>query len=182
MRVILLRHEERGLDIGFYSNLTNTGYLNAMNLPEKLQRYNIDEIFVSPFTRTMETAFFISKSFNKKVNVEYALYEYLHNIYFSITQWYYETSDLKDDNLKTIINHNYDSIIKKKDFVVLENEENLEERIIKFFNYLLNNYNDKCILIISHKGIINKIKDLYIKKTLMDNDFTMGSFEIYDIN
>jgi broad specificity phosphatase PhoE len=106
----------------------------------------------------------------------------LHNIYFSITQWYYETSDLKDDNLKTIINQNYDSIIKKKDFVILENEENLEERIIKFFNYLLNNYNDKCILIISHKGIINKIKDLYIKKTLMDDDFTMGSFEIYDIN
>jgi broad specificity phosphatase PhoE len=52
----------------------------------------------------------------------------------------------------------------------------------RFFNYLLNNYNDKCILIISHKGIINKIKDLYIKKTLMDDDFTMGSIEIYDIN
>lgn len=182
MRLILLRHEKRNSDIGFFSNLTGEGFLDSMKLPEKLEQYNIDKIFVSPFTRTLETSFFISKSLNKKVNVEYALYEYLHNIYFSIGQWYYTPNDLKNNNLKHIINHNYKSIIKKDDFTVLENDKNLEKRIIPFFNYLLNNYNDKTVLLVSHKGVLNKIKDLYIKKTDLDDEFEMGSFEVYDIN
>ena len=182
MRVILLRHEKRGSDIGFFSNLTDEGIFDAMMLPKKLEKYNIDEIFVSPFTRTLETSFFISKLLNKKVNVEYALYEYLHNIYFSIVEWYHTPSDLKNDNLKHIINYNYKSIIKKDDFTVLENTNNLEERIIPFVDYLLNNFNDKTILLISHKGVLNKIKDLYIKKTDLDDDFEMGNFEVYDIN
>ena len=182
MRVILLRHEKRNSDIGFFSNLIDQGFLDAMKLPEKLEPYNIDEIFVSPFTRTMETSFFISKSLNKKVNVEYGLYEYLHNIYFSIVEWYHTPNDLKNDNLKHIINYNYKSIIKKDDFVVLEDDKNLEKRIIPFFNYLLNNFNDKTVLLISHKGVLNKIKDLYIKKTDLDDDFEMGTFEVFDIN
>lgn len=182
MRLILLRHEKRNSDIGFFSNLTDEGFLDSMKLPEKLEQYNIDKIFVSPFTRTLETSFFISKSLNKKVNVEYALYEYLHNVYFSIGQWYYTPNDLKNNNLKHIINHNYKSIIKKDDFTVLENDKNLEKRIIPFFNYLLNNYNDKTVLLVSHKGVLNKIKDLYIKKTDLDDEFEMGSFEVYDIN
>jgi broad specificity phosphatase PhoE len=182
MRVILLRHEKRGSDIGFFSNLTDEGIFDAMMLPKKLEKYNIDEIFVSPFTRTLETSFFISKLLNKKVNVEYALYEYLHNIYFSIVEWYHTPNDLKNDNLKHIINYNYKSIIKKDDFTVLEDDKNLEKRIIPFFDYLLNNFNNKTVLLISHQGVLNKIKDLYIKKTDSDDYFEMGSFEIYDIN
>jgi len=182
MRIILLRHEKRTSDVGFFSNLTDEGVFDSMMLPEKLEKYNIDEIFVSPFTRTMETSFFISKSLNKKVNVEYALYEYLHNIYFSIVEWYYTPNDLKNHNLRHIINYDYKSIIKKNDFTVLENDKNLEERIIPFFNYLLNNFNNKTILLISHKGVLNKIKDIYIKKTDLEDNFEMGDFEVYDIN
>jgi len=181
MRVILLRHEERTSDVGFFSELTDNGYFGAMELPDKLKKFNIDEIFVSPFTRTMQTSFFIAKSLQKKVNVEYGLYEYLHNIYFSIGEWYYTIDDLKNENLKKIVNKKYKSVVDNGDFIILENEPNLERRIIKFFDYLLNYHNNKTILIITHKGIINKIKNLYIKPTSMDDNFEMGHFEVYDI-
>lgn len=181
MKIILLRHEKRGIDVGFFSELTDEGYIDSVNLADKLKKYPIDVIFSSPFTRTLQTVYFTSLTINKKVNVEYGLYEYLHNIYFQLTPWYYETKDLKHKNLKKIINKKYKSVVQKEDFQVLEFENNLEKRIIKFFNYLYNNYNDKTILIVTHKGVINKIKDLYVRKTPMNAEFDMGSFKIYDI-
>ena len=181
MKIILLRHEKRGIDVGFFSELTDEGYIDAMNLADKLKKHQIDVIFSSPFTRTLQTVYFTSLAINKKVNIEYGLYEYLHNIYFQLLPWYYETSDLKNENLKKIINKKYKSVVKKEDFQVLEFENNLEKRIIKFFNHLYNYYNDKTILIVTHKGVINKIKDLYVKKTSMDEEFDMGTFKIYNI-
>ena len=84
-----------------------------------------------------------------------------------------------DELIKSI---DYKSISNKNDLCILEDEKNLEKRIIPFFNYLLNNYNGKTVLLVSHKGVLNKIKDLYIKKTDLDDEFEMGSFEVYDIN
>jgi broad specificity phosphatase PhoE len=181
MRVILLRHEERGVDVGFFSELTTDGFINSMELPKKLINYNIDFIFSSPFVRTLETSFFISLNRNIPVNVEYALHEYLHSPYFLFHQWYYPIDEIKNKRLTSIVNRNYKSIITKDYLKVLEDEKNLERRIIPFFDYLLNNYPSKTILIISHKGVINKIKDLYVKKTDMDDEFPMGHFEVYNI-
>lgn len=182
MRVILLRHEKRGTDIGFFSTLTDNGYIDAMVLPNDLKKYNIDEIFSSPFTRTLETSYFTSHVLNKKVNIEYGLYEYLHNIYFSIGEWYYTIDDLKNPDLKKIVNKKYKSIVTKSDFTVLEDEASLERRIIKFFDYLINNYNNKTVLLVTHKGIINKIKNLYFEKTNMDDNFEMGSYQVFELN
>jgi broad specificity phosphatase PhoE len=80
-----------------------------------------------------------------------------------------------------IINNNYNSIVYKDDFIILEDEINLERRIIKFFDYLNVVHKNDTVLLVSHMGVINKIKDLYIKKTGMDDEFKMGSFEIYDL-
>jgi broad specificity phosphatase PhoE len=89
--------------------------------------------------------------------------------------------NIEDMNLKSIININYTSIIEKKDFKVLEDEENLEFRIKKFISYLFNEYPNKTILIVSHKGVINKIKDIYLKKTDLNDNFEMGNFETINI-
>ena len=113
--------------------------------------------------------------------MEYALHEYLHSPYFLFHQWYYPIDEIKNKRLTSIVNRNYKSIITKDYLKVLEDEKNLERRIIPFFDYLLNNYPSKTILIISHKGVINKIKDLYVKKTDMDDEFPMGHFEVYNI-
>ena len=181
MKLILLRHEERGIDVGFNSQLTDNGIINSCLLPDLLNDFKIDVIFSSPFIRTLQTIYPYAKKYNKKINVDYGLYEYIHNMYFIINQWYYTINDIKDQDLKSIINNDYKSVVNKDDFKILENEISLEQRIIKFFNYINTNYNDKTVLIVSHKGIINKIKDLYIKKTDMDDEFEMGTIECYNI-
>ena len=181
MKLILLRHQERGYDVGFYSELTENGMTNSYILPDKLNKFNIDVIYSSPFIRTLQTIYPYCNKYNKNVNVEYGLYEYQHNIYFLLTKWYYTIDDIFDSDLKEIINNNYKSIVNKDDFTILEDEINLERRIIKFFDYLRVVHKDDTVLIVSHMGVINKIKDLYIKKTDMNDDFKMGHFEIYDL-
>jgi broad specificity phosphatase PhoE len=181
MRIILLRHEERGYDISFNSELTDNGIINSLLLTNKLKKYNIDIIFSSPFIRTLQTIYPYASKYNKSVNLDYGLYEYIHNPYFLLVKWYYNIDDIKDRDLKNMINRNYNSIVNENDFSILEDETDLSQRLIKFFSYLRQNYNNKTVLIVSHKGVINKIKDLYVKKTNMDEEFDMGHFEIYDI-
>jgi broad specificity phosphatase PhoE len=189
MKIILLRHEERGIDVGFNSELTENGILGSLKLVNKIdelnKKYNIRYIYSSPFIRTLQTIFPYSYKYNKKINVEYGLYEYLHNPYFLISKWYYDIESIKDKDLKSIINTKYTSVIDKNDFAVLENEDNLENRIIKFFNILKKKHNfnkDYTILLVTHKGIINKIKKMYFNElTNMDDEFPMGHLEIYDL-
>jgi broad specificity phosphatase PhoE len=85
-------------------------------------------------------------------------------------------------DLRSIINYNYESVIKKNDFSVLEDEEDLEKRVKKFFEYLKRNFYNRTVLIITHKGVINKIKDIYLKRTAMNENFSMGSIEEFQIN
>ena len=187
MKIILLRHEERGFDVGFYSNLTDNGIIKSCILSNKLKKLKIDEIYCSPFIRTLQTIYPFADKYNKKVNLEYGLYEYIHNPYFLFNEWYYTLDDIHDKDLQSIINKEYTSIVTKDDFNfacvegVLENEINLEKRTRKFFSNLKIVEETKTILIVTHKGIINKIKDLYFEKTDMDADFDMGEIFLMDI-
>ena len=85
-------------------------------------------------------------------------------------------------DLKSIIQLKYKSVVDKNDFHILENENDLEKRIKKFFNYLLEKYKNKTVLLVTHKGVINKIKDIYIQKTDMDAEFDMGQHFTFEIN
>ena len=199
MRLILVRHEERDMDIGFFSELTEKGIINSLDIPNKItsiikkENKKVDAIYCSPFIRTLQTSYCCSEEFRKKINVEYGLYEYIHNPYFLLFNWYYEKDDIKDKDLLSIINNKYKSVVGKDDFTVLENEDTLGKRIIKFFDYIKDKYinnmdentsentKEKTIIMITHKGVINKIKDLYVKKTDMDDEFPMGHIEIYNI-
>jgi broad specificity phosphatase PhoE len=180
MKIILLRHEERGEDVGFFSDLTDNGVKKSFLLYDHLKKLNIDIIFSSPFIRTLRTILYYSIRNDIKINIEYGLYEYIHNPYFLSNKWLFTIDDISIE-FKSIINYNYKTIVNEKDFYILEDEECLKNRIIKYIEYLKQNYNDKCILIVTHKGVINKIKDIYFKKTDIDDNFEMGKFEIYNI-
>ncbi len=186
MRLILLRHEERDLkDPRFFTELTIKGKENALKLMNKLSNEKIDIIFSSPFLRTLQTIYPYSNYFNQKVNVEYGLYEYIHNPLFNKENWYHSLKEYDNEKynyIYNIINKDYKSIVNKNDFIILEDKPHLENRLIKFFNYLITNYHDKTVLLVSHMGTINMIKNLYIKKTNMNDYFDMGHFEIYEIN
>jgi len=200
MKLILVRHEERGIDIGFFSELTDKGIIQSLEIPERIKsilkektstnlefenktdnNITIDEIFCSPFIRTLQTVYKCSKEFKKKVKLEYGLYEYLHNPYFLLFDSYYEKKDIKDIDLLKIIDNKYKSVVERDDLKVLEDETNLEKRIIKFFDSIKEDYKNKTILIVTHEGVINKIKDIYVKKTDMSDKYPMGHIEVYDI-
>lgn len=184
MKLILLRHEKREDYPGFYSNLTSDGLKDSIKLEKKLNKIDIDIIFCSPFIRTIQTIYPYSFKNNKKINIEYALHEYKHNPYFLFENEIYSIKDIKDKNLTTIINNNYKSKFSKNDFniIFLENEEHLQFRLNIFLRYLFNNKNlkDKTILLVSHKGVINRIKKTLGFDISMDNNFKMGSYEIFD--
>ena len=181
MRLILLRHEERYSDMGFYSNLTDNGIINSLELPKKLKPYKINHIYSSPFIRTLQTIYPYCDKYRKKVNIDYGLYEYIHNPYFLLVQWYYEIKDIEDSDLLSIINNKYKSVIDKSDFSILETEEDLEKRIRKFMDNLIEKHRDETVLIVTHMGVINKIRDVYVKKTNMNELFKMGHFEVYEV-
>ena len=185
MKIILLRHEKREIRRGFHSHLTRNGYDDSKLLPQKLEKYNIDYIFSSPFIRTLQTVYFVSKNLGIKVNPEYGLYEYLSTINFLVTKWYHELKELKktefDSFLLDIINKKYKSVCDKNDLSVLENHEKLEKRLSKFLLSIFNNkkYYNKTILIVSHQATLNMISNILIKKTNLKHQREMGSFSVH---
>ncbi len=185
-KLILLRHEKRESFPGFFSNLTQEGFKDAFFLERKLKKMKIDVLFCSPFVRTVQTIFPYCLKNDTQINIEYALHEYKHNPYFFIEPEIYSYTDIPNKLLHSIINQKYKSFIKKDkgfNFNFLENEENLEKRTHSFLKHLSTNkkYKNKTVLCVAHKGVINKIKQLLNKKVKMDDDFPMGSFEIFNI-
>lgn len=186
MKLILLRHEDREDYPGFYSNLTENGFNNSIKLIKKLNKLDIDFIYSSPFVRTLQTIYPFAIYSKKKVNVDFGLSEYRHNPYFIIENQIYTLADIEDENLLSIVNKKYKTIFRIEDFnyILLEFEYNLEERVKKFMDKLINNkkYKNKTILLVSHKGVINMIKKLYFKKNHdLSSNFLKGKYEIYKI-
>ena len=54
-------------------------------------------------------------------------------------------------------NKNYTSLINKDDLKIGETYDNIRERADKFINYLLQNNNNKNILVVCHLSVINAI-------------------------
>lgn len=182
MKLILLRHDERDLSNPlFFTPLTDNGMRHRYDLVEPLKKQNIDVIYASPYLRTMETIYPTAKELGKKVNVEYGIGEYIHNPKFDTTNWYHEVEELygKHPYLRDIVNMEYRSKVRKSDFHILENENDVEKRIGKFMNEMMKEHKNDTVLLVTHGGIINKIKDMYVTRTKMNADFPMGHFEIY---
>ena len=186
MRLILLRHEKRENYPGFFCNLTEEGFTDSQKLIKNFQKYKIDEIYCSPLMRTLQTIYSFASYNNKKVNTEYGLFEYKNNPYFLFEPKAYGMKDINNDELKKIINKNYKSFINQKEIVNgLEKEEELTKRVKKFLNHILKfknkKYKNKTILFVSHKGTINKIKQLLNYDVHLYSFFPKGHFEIIDL-
>jgi broad specificity phosphatase PhoE len=182
MKLILLRHEERDLSNPlFFTPLTYRGLERRYELVNSLIYQNIDEIYVSPFLRTIQTVMTLADELGKKLKIEYGLYEYIHNLKFNDKNWYHGVDELieRHPEVDTYIDWGYDSKVEKSDFQILEDEKSLERRIRKFMKTLEGK--DGTILLVTHMGVINKIKDMYVSRTRMNDYFGMGHFEVYYI-
>lgn len=188
IRILLLRHEERNmLDPRFFTSLTDKGLQRAEDLKDTLEKYDhkykIDVIYSSPFLRTMQTIYPYVKHRHQKVNMEYGLYEYLHNPLLHTEDWYIEPEELFEryPKLEKVAERHYTSVIKKDDFSLFENEIDLERRIVKMMNTLISHHIGQTILMVSHQATINKIKDLYIEPTPLKTYYPMGHVEMYEL-
>ena len=182
MKLILLRHEDRNLlNPLFFTPLTDLGMTRRYQLVEPLSMENIDVIYSSPFLRTLETIYPTAKFLKKKVNVEYGLYEYVHNPLFTFTDWYHRVDELWEEHphLKKMVNERYRSVVTQDDFEIMEDEKRLERRLTPFLHQILREDSQKTVLLVTHGGVINKIKDMLIERTPMNDYFPMGNFEVF---
>ena len=167
MKIYLLRHEIRDLkDPTFYSPLLKQGLVNAQKLKYTLKNINFDIIFSSPFKRVLQTIKPYCNLEDKKVNIEYSLYEQIYN-HANATVNFDRNNfrlDLKPSDeeyyLKNLSYRSYLPLSK------IEFTKNTEARARNFLNHIIEKYKDtdRNILIASHGGIIAQmlgIEDRY---------------------
>lgn len=186
MKIYFLRHEHRNPhDVLFRSELNSEGKAISTTLLQNFLNFlNIDEIYCSPFIRTMQTVTPYINEYkpNMKINVDYSLSECIHHDRFKKTE--NQLFDLKpEDYLRYPINREYDSLIDKSVLFYKEEEEDLIRRLTPFSNYIKKIYGhtDKTILICSHMSTTNVlINCFYNTKRSMDSDYEVGKVSTYD--
>jgi len=182
MRLIILRHGIRGPVPTFMTSLTSEGLEQVKKLEEKLALIEIDEIYCSPFLRTVQTIYPYCIKMNKKVNIDNGIYECTHNKYFTPENYKGTIKDfeISHNHLHKIINKDYKSYIKLDEIECNENFYQIRDRIFNFINYLMDLYKNtnKTVLLVTHMASCNLIKRYFNEKTEINDHFEMGDFEI----
>lgn len=185
MRLIILRHGIRGPIPTFMTSLTSEGLEQVQKLADKLLPIQIDEIYCSPFLRTVQTIYPYCIKMNKIVNIDNGIYECTHNKCFTPDNYKGTVKDfeISHNNLHKIINKDYQSYIKLDEIECNENFYQIRDRVYKFLNYLLKLYGNtnKTVLLVTHMASCNLIKRFFDNKTEMNHYFEMGDFEIINM-
>ena len=167
MKIYLLRHEIRDLkNPTFYSPLLKQGLDNADKLKYILKTQSIDTIYSSPFKRVLQTVKPYCNLEDKKVNIEYSLYEQIYNHANATVN--FDRNNFRKD-LKPSDDEYYLKKLSYRSYLPLSKIEftkNTEARARNFLNHIIEKYKDtnKVILIASHGGIIAQmlgIEDRY---------------------
>ena len=83
MALFLLRHEKRYSEPTFFTSLTTNGFKDSKLLINKIHTIQPDIIISSPFLRCIQTIYPYLNQYNKEINIDYALYEFLDNPIFT---------------------------------------------------------------------------------------------------
>ena len=184
MTLYLLRHEKRYSDPTYFTSLTDEGISNSKTLIEKIKDVRPDIIFSSPFLRCVQTAYPYVSEANKKINIEYSLYEFLEDHAFTQENYAHTHSELYEAHPEfiSIINEQYCSHIQMTDIHYPERAfEQLNNRLLPFINYLFKTYHDTSItiLIVAHQSIVSSIRHYLTTGRLAEKDyeFPMGHLE-----
>ena len=157
MKLYIMRHCERDINnCSFESPLIDIGHINAEQLCNTMNSYNITKIYSSPFLRTIQTSHYYSKEKKIVINIDYSLCElvdmpdkhkmYSTNNYIIPTEW------------RTTYNINTTSMLMN----TFDNDETVNicvTRIYEFLNHIENKYGntDENILLVTHMSIVNII-------------------------
>jgi len=176
MKIILLRHEERGDSPDFYTSLTQKGLEKSDKLAEELLKLEITRIYCSPFLRVLQTINEFSLRRSLLVNIEYSLYEYLGPEYL--------TSNIGDIHdipwFLPRCNTYYTSVFSKERLKLNESLEDIRNRVNKFVEYLqnLSQSQTDVILLVSHLTTLEIFSEQFLGEKISLN---MGEYRIIDI-
>ena len=166
MELYLLRHEKRYSSPAYFTSLTEAGLQNAENLVDTLKKYDFDEIYCSPFLRTVQTILPYLKKTNKKINIEYSLYESCDDPCFTISNYHNNSSTLYNyiPDLYQYVNSDYTSYLDRVLFK--ETKEEISIRLKNFINKLKQDDNRKKVLFVTHMSPIKQILKEYAKEEI----------------
>tara|TARA_Y100000813_G_C24159186_1_gene351244 strand:+ start:508 stop:1074 length:567 start_codon:yes stop_codon:yes gene_type:complete len=175
MKIFILRHEKRFRDHTFFTGLTEEGIQDANCLKNMLLEYKFDEIYSSPYKRTLQTIEPYLYETKKKAKIEYSLNEAL--------TYDNDNSNIKDiikDDIygKELIDINYKSYLSMNKLIYPESSDNLINRSSSFLEHIKEKYDNsnKNILLVSHMSTLNGL----LGRDLMDH-YRQGMLtKIYD--
>ena len=169
-----MRHCERDINnCSFESPLLDVGHINAEQICNTMESYNITKIFSSPFLRTIQTSHYYSKKHNIPINIDYSLCEFVdtddkHKMYSS-------NNYIIPHEWKNTYNINTTNMIKN----TFNNDENINmciTRIYEFLNHIENKYGktNENILLVTHMSIVNII--LAITNSILNDSFNIDKY------
>lgn len=177
MNLILMRHgeatnnKEKYLSDKeiYFSTLTKKGKKDVKKTVKNLPT-NIDEVYISPLPRTIETSYYVYKRFP---NIKYTIDNSIREIYYGKYSGRKNNEELDLVRRKQI---DGDYFIRFGEYG--ENKYDIENRLCLFLNDIFKNkYNESTILIITHGSISSYIKRIM---NLKSKHLETGKIEIYD--
>jgi broad specificity phosphatase PhoE len=164
MKLYVLRHEDRTMDLTFFSPLTKNGLDNSIELIKYLEKEKINIVYSSPYIRTLQTIYPYCKKYNIKQNLDY-----------SLTELYQEENIPKKSYQITLpeyiaesfnFNNEYVSSILPLEINFPENVKDFNKRIKDLLkNIIKDNYkSNNSILLVTHQGVIDLILHTILKK------------------
>ena len=192
MKIYILRHEDRTMDLTFFSPLTKDGLENSIDLIKDLEKADIDTVYSSPYIRTLQTVYPYCKKYNIKPNLDYSLTELymrenLPEKSYKITLPEYMAESFNYDN-------DYNSLITPNDIEFPEDKKSFSKRIKSFLKKLIvENFNtSNNILLVTHQGVVDIIYEIISKRLFKNhrssdiNDYSKypkgGLTKIFDNN
>ena len=161
MKIYVLRHELRTDSPLFFTSLTQEGFNNSEKLKSTLHDIDFDIIYSSPFLRTIQTVLPYCKKYNKKLSIEYSLYECTNDQRFNNDNYHQSYNDLKKyiPNIDDYINPVYYPLIDKISYP--ETRDIYRKRLFNFSEFVINKYqnSNKTILFVTHMSpVIDYLK------------------------
>lgn len=180
MVLYVLRHEKRPIDrCDYFTNLSSNGrHKSRIELYQKLLTLNIEDIYCSPYKRTLDTIQYSSIGLNAKIKIDWALAERLSEK----DAIKYKTFPNKEDQQKLHKLYNIDReyvATTDIDYITsyVESDNDFEKRVDNFLIFITTNI-ERNILLVTHGRVCNRI----IKKlTGLNREMKMGQCYKLDV-
>lgn len=175
MSLYLLRHCERYMSPEFFTELTIYGNSSSTSLIKPLENLHLNEIYSSPFVRTIQTISPFAKKTKILIKPENAIYECIREPYFKCDNFKYDINDTieKFPEFKDIINTDYVSECSLEDIKCTDDLSVIYDRIVPFINNIKKKVdNGNNILLVTHRTTFNIIRDYIEKGTFFNRDPT----------